>query len=273
MDRSDTNWLAEYPLEEYLQENSIDCVIFGYDAGKLKVLLIRWKYSEMWSLPGGYIHRSESFDQAAGRILQSRTGLESIFLKQFHTFSAVDRNQPSEEEMEIMLKIIANRPSPFGDVEMGWFIKRFITTGYFALVNVNETKPNPDFLSDRCEWIDIDQVPQLLSDHNKVLDTALEYLRNQINYLPIGISLLPEKFTMKELRHLYESILKMPLDRSNFQRKMLKLDFLIRQEKKMTGASNKAPYLYSFDPRKYQSLLEKGMGFYFLQNTNNASVL
>ncbi len=271
MDRSETNWLAEHPLEEYLQENSIDCVILGYDAGRLKVLLLRWKLSEMWSLPGGYIHRSESFDEAASRILKWRTGLESIFLKQFHTFSAVDRNHSTEAEIEKMSKNMANKPSPFGDLDPKWFTKRFITTGYFALVNVKKTTPNPDFLSDRCEWIDIEEVPKLLNDHNQILDKALEYLRSQINYLPIGISLLPEKFTMKELRQVYEAILKMPLERSNFQRKMLRLDFLVRQEKKMTGAANKAPYLYSFDPIKYKTLVEKGMGFYFLQGLHTIS--
>ena len=93
------------------------------------------------------------------------------------------------------------------------------------------------------------------------MDKALEQVRNQINYLPIGISLLPEKFTMKEYQLLYEEILQRKLDRANFQKKMLKLGFLDRHEKKLSGGAHKAPYLYAFNDERYNELLEKGIGY------------
>lgn len=262
--RAENIWLAGNQQEDFLQENTIDCVILGYDQGQLKVLLLKWKYEEIWSLPGGHIHKSEDFDRAANRILEDRTGLTSIFLKQFYTFSRVDRTQSNIVEIATVKRILEKLPWPHLDWDVNWFIKRFITTGYFALVNMHQTHPTPDFLSERCEWIPLSKVPILLADHNEILEKALEYLRLQLNYLPIGLSLLPKKFTMKDLQLLYEAILRVPLERSNFQRKMLKLDILIRHEKQMTGAANKAPYLYSFDQERYAALIKEGMGFYFL---------
>lgn len=245
-------------LSEYLQENSIDCVILGYESGQLKVLLLKWKFEELWSLPGGHVQQSEGFDQAAHRILRERTGLISIFLKQFYTFSSPNRkHNAGSKEANLMKKIFAYLSDDGQQWNVEWFAKRFVTTGYFALVNIAKTNPTPDFLSDRCEWMLLDEVPKLLLDHNEILDKALEALRIQLNYLPIGLSLLPEKFTMKDLQQLYEAILKKPLERSNFQRRMLKSGILIRHEKQMTGAANKAPYLYSFDKKKYETLIEQ----------------
>ncbi len=257
-------WLEGYAVSEFLPHNTIDCVILGYGNHSLKVLVLKWKRGELWSLPGGYVLRSESFDQAATRILKQRTGLSSIFLKQFYTFSDPGRNRPKySHETEIIKQILQNADLVNGDRDMDWFTKRFITTGYFALVNMQKTTPSPDFLSDRCEWKSLQEVPDLLADHNQLLQKALETLKIQLNYLPVGISLLPKRFTMKDLRLLYEAILKTNLERSNFQRKMLKLGILVRHEKQMTGAANKAPYLYSFDREKYAALIKKGTGFYF----------
>ncbi len=254
----------ENRLGEFLQENSIDCVILGYDQEELKVLLLKWKFEDIWSLPGGYIHKMEGMDQAAHRVLEERTGLTSIFLRQFYTFGSAGRNgEHRPEEMATMRRILEKIPMENKELDFGWFTKRFVTTGYFALVDLRRTDPNPDFLSESCEWWALDDVPQLLADHNEILEKALEQLRIHLNYLPIGISLLPQKFTMRALQKLYEAILARPLERSNFQRKMLALDILVRHEKQMTGAANKAPYLYSFDRSKYDTLVQKGIGFSF----------
>ena len=129
------------------------------------------------------------------------------------------------------------------------------------MVNLNDTKPKPDGFSELCEWKSIDSLPNMILDHSKILQSALLHLKIQLNYLPIGISLLPKKFTMQDLRKLYEAILGKSLERSNFQRKLLKLDILIRHEKQMTGAANKAPYLYSFNIDNYNALLNQGIGF------------
>lgn len=107
----------------------------------------------------------------------------------------------------------------------------------------------------------VDSLPKLVFDHNDILEKAIVHLRHQLNYVPLGLSLLPKKFTMQDLQKLYETILGKPIERSNFQRKILKLDILIRREKLMSGAANKAPYLYSFDEKKYNCLIKDGIGF------------
>ena len=130
-----------------------------------------------------------------------------------------------------------------------------------ALVNPETFSPIPDYLSDSCEWIPIKEMPELLFDHNQMIDKAKDYVSVQIKYLPIGLSLLPKKFTMKTLQKLYEVILCRTLDRANFQKKMLKLGILNRHEKQMSGGAHKAPYLYSFNKIKYHEFLESGIGF------------
>jgi len=248
-------------IKEYLPGNSIDCVVFGFDAQKLKVLLLEWKDEEAWCLPGGFIKNTESMDEAAHRILHQRTGLNSIFLNQFFTFGNTDRYGPKfKDHIKKTQKVLRNK-GVSDKKTLNWIASRFITTGYFALVDLRKTHPQPDFFSKSCQWIAIDELPSLIIDHNNIVVTALEHLKVQLNYLPIGISLLPAKFTMQDLQKLYEAILQKPLERSNFQRKMLKLEIFIRLEKQMTGAANKAPYLYSFDTEKYNQLLEKGIGF------------
>ncbi|MEM6316557.1 MAG: NUDIX domain-containing protein [Bacteroidota bacterium] len=247
-----------------LPHNAIDCVILGYQNEQLKVLLLKWKFEDLWCLPGGYIYQTENFDEAAHRILAERTGLTSIYLKQFYTFGQLERSQYYRpEQVALLKKILAQIPLEGQDWDVDWFTKRFVSTGYFALVDIEQTTAQPDFLSERCAWCSVEEVPSLLADHNKILQKALEQLRIQLNYLPVGISLLPTKFTMKDLQKLYESILGVSLQRSNFQRKILKLGMLVRHEKQMTGAAHKAPYLYSFDKEKYAALVERGIGFSF----------
>ncbi len=248
-------------VDDCLPGNSIDCVILGYGNQQLKILLLQWKYSQEWTLPGGFIKKDEDMDNAAHRILEERTGLQSVFLNQFYTFGSSGRSQGNgvfqAKRKEKLQKILETENPGF----MDWIQKRFITTGYFALVDIAKAKPHPDFLSETCEWKPVDNLPELIMDHKAIVDKALEHLRIQLNYLPIGISLLPNKFTMLDLQKLYEGILHNPLERSNFQRKMLKLGIFMRHGKQLTGAANKAPYLYSFDKDAYHKLIKEGIGF------------
>jgi 8-oxo-dGTP diphosphatase len=136
---------------------------------------------------------------------------------------------------------------------------RFVTVGYYALVEYSKVKPKPDWLSDECTWWDIHSIPSLVYDHNEILEKALEVLQLSLNDHPIGYNLLPEKFTMPELQRLYETILDKAIDRRNFQKKLLSLDILVRLEERKTGGAHKAPYLYRFDKRKYDRALKEGL--------------
>lgn len=231
---------------------SVDCVIFGFHSGQLKVLLLKMKNAEQWALPGGFVLKNEHVDTAATRVLQARTGLENIFLRQFYLFGDTRRNDMQLNEHLLKLQgVVCN--------EDHWFLQRFLSLGYYALVDFSETIPRPDAISDACQWWDLHEVPALIHDHNQILKKALETLRTQLNYQPIGYNLLPEKFTMPELQKLYETILGKELDRRNFQRKILSYNILKKlNEVRKSGAAHKAPFLYSFDLEKYHKALDEG---------------
>jgi 8-oxo-dGTP diphosphatase len=194
----------------YLSHISLDCVIFGFHENQLKVLLLKWKEGP-WCLPGGFIKHDESVDDSAIRVLHERTGLKNIYLQQFHTFGHPMREKGKK----------ATDPK-------SWMSKRFISIGYYALVEFSKVK-------------------------------ALEAIRLDLNDHPVGYNLLPEKFTMPELQRLYETILDEKLDRRNFQKKILAMDFLIRLEERKTGGAHKAPFLYKFDKKKYSQALKQGL--------------
>lgn len=218
---------------------SIDCVIFGFHEGLLKVLLLEFKNTKHLALPGGFVYKEESVDAAAKRILEERTGLKDIYLEQFYTFGAADRCKNSAH------KVFLDANGIYADANH-WLLARFVSVGYYALVDFSKVNPTPDVFSDFCDWYEINQLPKLILDHNTIIDKALENLRIMIDYKLLIFNLLPETFTMNELQILYETILGKKLLRANFQRKMLSLDILERVDKKMTGGAHKAPYLYSF---------------------------
>ena len=234
---------------------SIDCVVIGFDLQELHILLLKLKEYDLWMLPGGFIQLEEDMDQAATRILEERTGIKLPYLKQFHTFGDVNRRDKS--------KLPELRDFHKEDLKkMQAFLKqRFISSGYLSLIDMRSCNPKPDALSDECTWIPLSQLTKLIYDHGDIVGKAMEQLRSRINYMPVGMSLLPEKFTMKEFQILYEQILNKSLDRGNFQKKMLKLGFLDRHEKQLSGGAHKAPYLYSFNEQKYNELVEKGIGY------------
>jgi len=225
----------------FLPHISVDCVIFGFHENQLKVLLLKWKEGP-WCLPGGFVKHEESVDDSAIRILHERTGLDDIYLQQFHTFG-----NPKREKGK---KVQAVK---------SWMNKRFISIGYYALVEFSKVSPHPDILSNACQWWDIDQVPALIYDHKEIISKALDSLRLDLNDHPVGYNLLPGKFTMPELQRLYETILGEELDRRNFQKRMLALDILERLKERKTGGAHKAPFLYRFDKKKYARALKQGL--------------
>ena len=208
-----------------------DCVIFGFDGTKLNVLLVERgiePFKGRWAFPGGFIKMEESAEEGARRELFEETGLKTAYIKQFHTFSE-PRRDPRE---------------------------RVITIAYFALVRISEVKAGDD-AAQAC-WFPLDSVPSLAFDHDLILHHAIAELRKQIHFEPIGFELLPEKFTMKQLQHLYEAILDVKFDRRNFYNKMRNLGLLTQLDETIPLVNKKEAYLYKFNPASYAELKQKG---------------
>ncbi len=222
----------------FLPHIAYDSVVFGFSGEKLKILLMEYHNTGWFALPGGFVGINDSLDNAVQRGLRDRTGLDEVYLEQFFTFGSMERFKP-----EVMMKIM----EPHGYEEKDhWLFKRFISVGYYALINYEEVEPKPDKLSDSIGWYEVDQLPELILDHNFIVQKALNHLRTHLDQKLLSVNLLPELFTMKDLQQVYEAILGEELNRANFQRKILSLDILKRHEKLFSGGSHKAPYLYSF---------------------------
>lgn len=237
---------------ELVPQLTLDCVIFGFHEASLKVLLLKWKDTDYFSLPGGAVKQIESLDDAAIRILKERTGLDRIFLRQFHTFGKVERYD--REEIKQKLSHLVNPDL--------WY-KRPISVGYYALVDYEEVFPNPDSLSESCAWWDLNEIPELLFDHNEILEKALHALRLELSFQPVGLNLLPEKFTMPDMMRMYEAILGKKIDPRNFQKKILKSGIVIKLDEVKKGVAHKSPFLYKFDEIKYAEVLKEG-GLFFI---------
>lgn len=255
------NYLIYMDLKLYmanvLREVSIDCVIFGFMSGKLKVLLIRWRSIDKWSLPGGRIFKDEGVDEAVERILYERTGLKGVFLQQFNTFGKTNRyaHYSEEETAEFMVKSLGETRKTLDDLALS---RRVVSIGYYAMVNIDKVNPRPDLFSDECSWCEVEDVPKLLFDHNEMIDVALRTIRKDIRHQPVG-KLLPERFTLSEIHKLFQTILDDELDRRNFHKLITSYDFLVKLNEKRTGLANKSPYLYRFDFRKYEKALKGGV--------------
>jgi 8-oxo-dGTP diphosphatase len=234
--------------KKYLDHISIDCVVFGFHEGQMKVLMLKTNNEEAWYLPGGFILEREPIEHAANRVLKERTGIDEIFLQQFHVFGDPDRSKIHNDMYRDMVP-----------EEQNFFAQRFISIGYYALVDFFNVIPTPDHFSEVCTWRDLTDLPRFQLDHELIFRTALDTLRLQLNYQPIGYNLMPKEFTMPELQKLYETILDKKLDRRNFQRRMLGFGILNRLEATRKGGAHKAPYLYSFDLEKYQAALKEGL--------------
>lgn len=236
----------------FLPHISLDCAVFGWHANELKILLLKMKGLDRLALPGGFVSKEETLEEAAIRTLKERTGLENIFLQQFHVFSDPERSEPKNRAQDL-IKVGVD------PVKASWFAQRFISVGFYSLVDFSRVDPRPDLFSESCGWYNLEDRGPLTLDHDHILQAALVALRTHLNYQPIGYNLLPKKFTLPELQKLYETILDQKLDRRNFQRKMFSYGILRNLDEKRTGVAHKAPYLYSFDLRLYQKALKLGL--------------
>ncbi len=239
--------MKRFDIENHIAQLSVDCVIFGYEAKALKVLISKFKFGkESWVLPGGYIKKTESINQAATRVLKERIGLDDIYLEQFRIFGDENRIVGSPFNAIMQRELPLYDAERFDEQVTEWMTSRFVCIGFYALVDIQKVQPQTGEFDERLEWRSINQVPPMVYDHQEILGAGLESLRQSLDTKLIGFNLLPETFTMKEVQELYEAVYDRSFTQSNFQKKILELNVLERLEKKFTGAQNKAPYLYRF---------------------------
>ena len=215
---------------------TVDCVVFGFDEGDLKVLLVRRDvepFRGKWALPGGFVHIDESVEEAARRELREETGMERLYLEQLYTFGDVNRD-------------------PRG---------RVITVAYYALVKLADHRVRATTDASSAAWFAVSEVATLAFDHNRIIDVALARLKGKVRYQPIGFELLPVKFTLSQLQHLYEAILETTLDKRNFRKKILSHGLLIELDEIEQDVAHRAARLYKFDDRKYRQLVRRGFNF------------
>lgn len=214
---------------------AVDCIIFGFNGENLKLLLIKRNFEPergKWSLIGGFLKKHENLDQAATRVLKTLTGLSDIYMEQLYTHSKIDRD-PGE---------------------------RTISVAYYALIDV-ESHHFEGIQLVSAKWFDLKEAPDLIFDHNEMVQNAILRLKRRALTKPIGFELLSEKFTMRQLQNLYESILDKKLDKRNFINKINSLDILKKLNQKDMTESRKGAYLYKFDKEKYERKVNEGFNF------------
>jgi 8-oxo-dGTP diphosphatase len=210
---------------------AVDCIIFGFDGQKLKILLIQRAFEpekNNWSLMGGFIQADESADDAATRVLKKLTGLEGVYLEQLHTFS-----EPSRDPIE-----------------------RTISIACFALIDIHRYEKQ---ISDEYhpEWFPLDKIPGLIFDHKKMISMAREKLRYKASLHPILFELLPPKFTLPLVQSLFQDVFETKFDTRNFTRKLLSTGLLLKQKEKDKGSSKKGAFYYKLDKKHYKKNFHK----------------
>jgi 8-oxo-dGTP diphosphatase len=204
---------------------SVDCVIFGFDENELKVLLIKSdlkNFEGRWSLLGDLIGSKETLDEAAYRVLRERTGMDDVYLEQVRSFGEIDRHPAA----------------------------RIITVAYCSLINVQHHQLKK--LENELHWHRVKHIREMAFDHKKILDVCYEWLQKRIQEHPLGFSLLPKKFSLRELQNLYEAILGVTLDRRNFRKKFFSMGLLEDTGEYEADVPHRPGKLYRFNYEKYQ---------------------
>jgi ADP-ribose pyrophosphatase YjhB (NUDIX family) len=204
---------------------SVDCIIFGFDENKLKVLIGRRQMDPgrgQWSLYGGFVSAEESIDMAAERTLLELTGLHNIYMRQVGAFGNVDRD-PGE---------------------------RVISIAYYALINVKDYSEKLR-TEHGVEWVNIEELPQLYSDHNQMVSEAWHQIKQRMRSEPIGFRLLPQLFTLTQLQRLYEAVGGEEIDKRNFRKRIKEMDFIEKTELIDKLSSKRGAYLYRFNKKAF----------------------
>jgi 8-oxo-dGTP diphosphatase len=216
---------------------AVDCIIIGFDGNGLQILLIKRGFEPeagKWSLMGGFVDQDKSIDEEAKRVLHSLTGLSDIFMKQLYVFGNTKRDP----------------------------VARTISVAYYALINIHNH--NEKLFKDHgARWFPINKIPSLIFDHKEMIGKAIWALKEDARTRPIGFELLPEKFTLPQLKRLYDCILQQEHDVRNFTKKILATGVLKNLEEKDFSSSKKGAYLYRFDKNRYKALQKEGLTFVF----------
>lgn len=214
---------------------TIDCVIYSFHEGQLKVLLTERNespYSGWWALPGFFVNKYEEMEDAVARISYEMTGLKDIFMEQLAAFAGVKRH-------------------PEG---------RVLTVAYTTLIRFddvkNKVKPVTDYMR-QAKWFSISELPELAFDHQDIINLSLDKLKRSISYSSAPFELLPDKFTLTQLQQVYEEILRKKLDKRNFRKKIMNLGYLKELNEVQQHVSYRAARLYKFDKRKFSKLFSQ----------------
>lgn len=214
---------------------AVDCIIFGFIESELKLLIIKRVIDPCkgsWSLMGGFVSPDESMDEAANRILFDLTGLKDLYMTQLYTHGDIGRDPGA----------------------------RVISTSYYSLIKIQDIDPDHEMTSN-ARWCPINELPELIFDHTKMVEMALNSLRHDAHRKPIGFELLPPKFTLPQLQSLYEAIYQQNFDKRNFRKSILKMNLLDQLDEKDKENSRKGAWLYRFNEEKYKELLRQGFFF------------
>lgn len=204
---------------------SVDCIIFGFDNNKLKILIGRRQLDPgrgEWSLYGGFVRNNESLDEAANRTLYELTGLNNVYMRQVGAFGSVDRD-PGE---------------------------RVVSVAYYALINV---KDYDDKLRQKhgVEWVEVEKMPTMYSDHNAMVTRARKLMKEKIKTHPISFQLLPSLFTLTQLQRLYEAVIGEDVDKRNFRKRIKDMDYIEKTELIDKTHSKRGAALYRFNKKAY----------------------
>jgi len=215
---------------------TVDAVVFGYDNGKISILLIQRKYEPFkgkWAIPGGFVLENESLEEAVARELKEETGVAINYLEQLYTFGAIDRD-------------------PRG---------RVVSVAYFGLIHPEGHTLQASTDADLAQWFQIDDLPTLSFDHKKILEVAINRLKGKITYEPIGFELLETKFPFSDLEKLYTTLLGRPIDRRNFRKKINSLNILDELDEKVSQGAGRPASLFKFNEKRYRQLKKDGIVF------------
>jgi 8-oxo-dGTP diphosphatase len=217
---------------------AVDLVIFTIRDGALHALLIQRAappFEGRWALPGGFILHGESLEDAALRELGEETGVRNVYLEQLYSFGDPDRDPRA----------------------------RVISVAYYALVAADRAPLSAGSDASDARWWPVAKHPPLAFDHGRILEYALERLRNKLEYTTVGFQLLPPKFTLTQLQLVYEAILGRPLDKRNFRRKMELLGILKPLQEWAREGRSRPAQLFTFSAKRFEKLKDKGILFPF----------